>query len=334
MLSVLSVGKQAKRMAIVICCCLLSSCEKLYELDAEEYIGENLVFNGMLTNEEPPYFFHLTRPAAISAEDKEYEGISDAIIVITDVTENIKDTLRHIEPKQDATFGFFSYTYYDYHEQKNDTQYLYTHNKNALGIYMTTRLYGTEGHSYLLEIFHNGKYYASDIQKMEPALVITDIKLKSIDLGEKGKTWAPCISFINPKDVDNYYLFSAGTRNSAKNIKRLFTTADYWEYSILSDENLEEEVVDFIIDDGESPLGYPDGRHYPFISGGKAWVFANTLSKSCYEYFEQAIKQFRTDGGAYTPRPASIKGNISGGVYGCFRVSAISEKSIKINEDI
>nr|WP_186973903.1 hypothetical protein [Bacteroides intestinalis] len=40
------------------------------------------------------------------------------------------------------------------------------------------------------------------------------------------------------------------------------------------------------------------------------------------------LKQLRTDGGAYTPTPTSITGNISGGVYGCFRVSAVSEKGI------
>ena len=45
------------------------------------------------------------------------------------------------------------------------------------------------------------------------------------------------------------------------------------------------------------------------------------------------LKQFRTDGGAYTPSPSSITGNIRGGVvYGCFRVSAASEKGIYVGE--
>ena len=62
--------------------------------------------------------------------------------------------------------------------------------------------------------------------------------------------------------------------------------------------------------------------------GDSLYVWAQTISKSCYHVYEQMLKQLRTDGGAYTPTPTSIIGNISGGVYGCFRVSAVSEKGI------
>ena len=42
---------------------------------------------------------------------------------------------------------------------------------------------------------------------MEANLIITDLKVTKVDLGEKGETFAPCISFINPPG-ENYYLLS------------------------------------------------------------------------------------------------------------------------------
>lgn len=62
------------------------------------------------------------------------------------------------------------------------------------------------------------------------------------------------------------------------------------------------------------------------------FVLAQTISRSCYDVYHQMIDQLRTDGGAYTPAPGNIKSNISGGnVYGCFRVSAVSECSVSIH---
>ena len=46
---------------------------------------------------------------------------------------------------------------------------------------------------------------------------------------------------------------------------------------------------------------------------------------------EKAIGQLRTDGGAYTPTPTSVESNISGNVWGIFRVSAYSEKGMFVD---
>ena len=47
--------------------------------------------------------------------------------------------------------------------------------------------------------------------------------------------------------------------------------------------------------------------------GDSVYVWAQTISKSCYDVFDQMIRQFRSDGGAYTPAPSSVGSNISGG---------------------
>lgn len=57
------------------------------------------LFSGAISNDKPPYFFQLTKPAVISAEARHYEGIEDALIVIEDVTAGIKDTLTLIKPQ-------------------------------------------------------------------------------------------------------------------------------------------------------------------------------------------------------------------------------------------
>ena len=311
---------------------LLSACEEEFEISIPDSVLDGIVFNGVITNENPPYFFLLRKPAVMSAGDNVYEGIEDALIIVTDVTEGIRDTMQVLYPYGD--YGGIFYDFYDYYQKKNTREgvnpgYI---EDSCRGMYVTTKIYGIEGHSYQLEIYYNGKHYESDVQKMEPSLVITDLKLKYFDFNEKGGRWAPCISFTNPPGIDNYYLFRlySYTRRffSFSRPVSLMEENSFWEYSILSDEYLEENVKDFLIDDGENPLGYPPGWDYPV--GDSVYVWSQTISKSCYNVFDQMIRQFRTDGGAYTPAPTSVVGNISNGAFGCFRVSAISDKGIPI----
>lgn len=323
----------------VMCCaaCLLlqAGCEESFDMDFPDYVSGGIAFEGSVTSEHPPYFFHLTRPAAMAEEDNVFEGIDDATVVVTDLTEGIRDTLQLVEPYMD--YGGMFYNYYDYFKQEH-TRY----NANGMfepsgkGMYVTTKIYGIEGHSYQLDIYYEGKHCQSDVQRMEPALIFTDIKLKKFDLGEKGKSWAPCISFINPRGVDNYYLFKpyygSYTYFSFKMPENLLDTGQNWGYSILSDEYLEENVVDFLIDDGENALSYPTGWDYPKTDS--VFVWAQTISKSCYDVLGQLIEQFRTDGGAYTPVPTTVRGNISGGVYGYFSVCAVSEIGIATGEPL
>lgn len=314
---------------------LLTSCEEEFDVDIPDSMLEGIVFNGVVTNENPPYFFLLRKPTLMSAGDDMYEGIEDAMMVVTDLTEGIRDTMQVIYPYYGDYGGAF-YDFYDYHLKKNTRESVNPKDGDSTGrgMYVTTKIYGIEGHSYQLDIYHAGKHYQSDVQKMEPALAIADLKLKRFDFNEKGGTWAPCISFTNPSGVDNYYLFQLNSRTykhfSFSRPHSLLGANTFWEYSILSDEYLEENVVDFLVDDGENPLGYPPGWDY--LIGDSVYVWAHTISKSCYDIFDQMIRQFRSDGGAYTPAPSSVGSNISGGAYGCFRVSAVSEKGIATGE--
>lgn len=312
-------------------CILWVGCEEEIGIDSMKYVSDDLVFEGAVTNEAPPYFFRLTRPVGLTEDNRSfYQGVDDAVVVITDVTEGIRDTLALVPHR--AGYGGVFFDYYDYAKQRNDSTVI-----NGMfefhcdGVYVTTKIYGMEGHSYSLDIYHGGKHFQSDVQRMEPALVITGLKSKLVDLGEKGKKPAPCIDFVNPPG-ENYYLFYqyaySYKHNKLCNPHLFFGARNDWLYSIASDEHLEENVKDFIVDDGENAFGYGPGWSY--VDGDSLYVWAQTISRSCYDTYYQMIEQLRTDGGAYTPAPSNIRGNISGGVHGCFRVSAVSEKGISV----
>ena len=314
-------------------CLFFLSCEEEFKVDMPDNIADGIVFQGLISNGPPPYFFHLTKPAAISAEKWHYEGIEDAGVEIEDVTTGIKDTLQLIVPRKGNDIVYLNY--YNYHTQKEEEVML--HSKEWLrghGIYITTKIYGIEGHTYSLDIYYKGKHHTAT-EPMIPKTEITDLKVKSFDLGE-GKTgsWAPIISFVNQPEVDNYYLFHVKEYSAStfpvSSIYWLFRSDENWRYSILSDEHLGDTIVDLLVSDGEGVRNLSPGSHYPVISD-YVYVTIESMSKACYDIYDKAIEQLRTDGGAYTPTPTSVESNISGNVWGIFRVSAYSEKGMFID---
>lgn len=311
---------------VMVISCLLTACEEPYTIDSPMPI-DAMVFDGVITNEPPPYFFHLTKPSN-KWEERQYEGINDATIVITDLTAGIKDTLAVAIPDEDGDLY-----YYDYYKKKRVSEgvrpILYA--KMSDGIYVTTKIYGIEGHEYALDISYRGKHHTAQ-EKMIPKTKITSIKTKRITFidSDFGFRQAPLISFVNRPDEDNYYLFFIRGYSSKTNriaaIHSLFGTgasAQGWPYSILSDEHLEENVTDYLVSAGEAFDLRESGLEYPW--GDSVWVCMQSISKNCYDSYDAMIKQIRSDGGAFSLRPTSVKGNISGGVYGLFRVSAFSE---------
>ncbi len=173
----------------------------------------------------------------------------------------------------------------------------------------------------MLDIYYKGEHHTAT-EIMVPKTEITDLKVQSFDLGEEGKTasWAPIISFVNQPEIDNYYLFHVDGHSSLtfpiSSIYRLFRADEHWSYSILSDEHLGDTVVDLLVSDGEGVRNIAPGSHYPTI-GDSVFITMESISKACYDIYDKAIEQLRTDGGAYTPTPTNVK-VISGNVWGIF----------------
>lgn len=80
---------------------LLSGCEEEFDVDIPDSMLDGIVFNGVITSENPPYFFLLRKPALISGQDGQYEGIEDATMIVTDCTDGIKDTMQVLHPYDD-----------------------------------------------------------------------------------------------------------------------------------------------------------------------------------------------------------------------------------------
>ncbi len=104
-----------------------------------------------------------------------------------------------------------------------------------------------------------------------------------------------------------------------------------WPYSILSDEYLKEYVNGLDVCKGIAPDYWMNG--YPYVSDGRLmddyFIEMHSLTKEAYEYYKALIQQFRTDGGAYSPSPASPPTNLDNGALGFFRASAVNRVEFK-----
>lgn len=139
---------------------------------------------GLLRTSVHLIFFILQDLLPVSAGDYNYAGIEDAVIIITDITEGIRDTLQYVPPRFEGYDVYYNYYNYDT-KRKEEVSVL---SRSAVyGMYVTTKLYGIVGHSYSLDFYCDGKHFESEAQKMEQPLIITDLKVKKVDLGEKEK---------------------------------------------------------------------------------------------------------------------------------------------------
>lgn len=195
------------------------------------------------------------------------------------------------------------------------------------GLYVTNKIYGVENHTYELHIKYKGKEYTA-CERMVPKTPIDKIVMKRIDTGEGEPNETPCISFYNPPEEHNYYLLKTDFCSSkvlrVASVYNLYygtTNSAGWPYSILDDEYLAENVIDYVVSEGEQFV-LPNRPGFSYPVSDSIWIKMQSISENCYQVFDQMIKQIRSDGGTFSPRPTSVKSNIDNGAYGIFRVSA------------
>ena len=106
-----------------------------------------------------------------------------------------------------------------------------------------------------------------------------------------------------------------------------------WSELVIRDRNhpsiviwtpMNENVIDYVVSEGEQFV-LPNRPGFSYPVSDSIWIKMQSISENCYQVFDQMIKQIRSDGGTFSPRPTSVKSNIDNGAYGIFRVSAISE---------
>jgi hypothetical protein len=110
-------------------------------------------------------------------------------------------------------------------------------------------------------------------------------------------------------------------------LKAIVAIYRVWSYSLIQDTFLPEEVTGLSIDDGASIAKYAEFYPTPDPNYG-AEVKMHSVDAVTYYFYKALIDQFNNDGGAYTPTPATPKGNITGDAVGLFRALHKSSASV------
>lgn len=284
---------------LLLACLTMTGCVE--EIDFQyENSEKRIVIDGSITNQPGPYYFHLSESITqiVTSENGGYnenmgKPVKNATVVLSDNAGN-QEQLRFIGERTDI---------YD----------------PSQGWYIAESMTGVVGRTYTLTVTWNEKTYVA-VDKMKEVSVIDRIDFRTKHLEAKNEdVTIPLIYFHEPQDQKNYYLMYY-TINGYKGNSR------NWAFSILDDQYLNENVNGLEIDDGQSPSGRD--FYYQISTGDKVAVYLESLSPIAYFFYKNLIEQFDSDGGAFSPNPASPPSNISNGGLGLFRASAVSVKKV------
>ncbi|HYC86506.1 MAG TPA: DUF4249 family protein, partial [Chryseosolibacter sp.] len=188
-------------------------------------------------------------------------------------------------------------------------------------IIITPDITGSPGERFTLDIAvtYNGEtttYHSETVMLRTPAITHTSYVIRKGDVG-KNDSFVPLISFSEPQDEKNYYLFGICEVDYYGNAMWCGNTR-VWPYSIIDDKFLPAAVKGLSIDDGATVAKY--AQFYPDPPpGGGVQVNMYSINAQTYNFYKILLDQFNNDGGAYSPTPATPPGNISGDAIGLFR---------------
>lgn len=326
-----------KIIILIVFTITLFSCIEKFDLqlaDAEP----RLVVDGLITNKPGPYYLQLTLSKVGDISNQRNNSsemvhpVDNAIVVVSDNNGQI-DTLEYIEWDETE----YKYDYLTGWSVKEITDQSggiigkivitdpFEYNKR--GFYKSSHLNGIPESTYFLHIVHNGKEYNASVY-MPPVPDIDSIGylFKKSEIIGKSNYYVPLLYFTDNQSTKDYYLIQL--QND------IFTHSGYgassWQFSILSDAFLDPDIKGLNVSIGSSPKGKD---FYPYYSDGDSiYIALSSLTKEGYAYYQNLLDQFENDGGAYKASPASPPSNISNGGLGFFRASAVSEKTIKIQD--
>jgi len=302
------------------------SCIDDYELKLKSDKAR-LVVEGTVTNQNGPYLIRLTKSRfnlhieqIFSKGDTVYNyrfpydgtvGVQDAEVFITDKNTSFTDTLVK------CPTGIW------YHIEATDTypgwsRFEIADTSIIMGYYKTTKIKGIPSHTYALTIkWQDQEYHAECYMPPVPALDSVQFKLVQFE-NAKFDHNIPLIYFKEPQNERNYYLF--------------ITQAVYgWPYSILSDEYLKSYVNGLDVCKGVTPDYWV--TNYPYDHMDSYFIEMHSITREAYEYYKALIQQYKTDGGGYSPSPASPPTNLDNGALGFFRASAVNRVDFKKDEN-
>ena len=314
-------------LVVLILIVVAYSCTEQYDLKVKSE-EPRLVVEGTVTNLDGPNYVRLTQSSSdfnidfmirpINDSTSFYSSdraipIQDAKVYITDNNTLFTDSLVP------CSAGKWIIHFVDTINNRVYKEFRIPTKSISFGYYETTELKGVVGHTYSLTVkWQNKEFHAESYMPPVPAIDSVHFNFTKGEIGKNDYN-IPLIYFKEPQNERNYYLFITSSNSSV------------WPYSILSDEYLKSYVNGLDVCKGVSPDYWRTA--YPDLSDGKlSWDYSiemHSLTKEAYDYYNALIQQFKSDGGAYSPSPASPPTNLDNGALGFFRASAVNRVVFK-----
>ena len=347
-------------LSVLFALTLFSSCSEEFDLSVPG-AEPKLIVEGILTNEEGPYFVRLThssnefgktrqiiRQVAVHNNETDkyelvndtietkynYKSVDNALVIISD-NEGVSDTLKQFTFKEKTEFTEYKESKYtgSYKNYKGETISFNVFDPEDYNCYYyTTKIKGKSGNSYTLDIKHKNILYTST----ETMLDVPEID--SVTFGQRiSKEGSlvfdkPTVHFKNPPG-DNYMLFTIGipagiydNNTEDDQLRKFEKNSDrVWGFSVKSDKFLPDYVNGLRLPAGISDKDSYQNGFYSIHPGSKYVITMESISQHTFNYIGSLAKQFQSLGGVFHPTPSDPPGNISNGALGFFRVSAVSK---------
>jgi hypothetical protein len=289
------------------------------------------VIEGRISNLEGPYFVRITKTSnqlSLGVRDSA-EAVTGALVILSDNT-GTKDTLIPVDQSRITRYWYILRPDGSLDSMADNFESaFYTRER---GYYQTTRIKGTPGHTYHLEVQTGQEtFHADAYMPYVPALDSAEIKETAV-IPEGAKGLLPFVYFKEPDNEKNYYLlqFNDATDFRYDIPERYGYWGAYFPFYVVDDKILPSYVNGLavrVIFSGHS--SYSGSNYFSISPNNTQQVKLSSLTKEAYEYFKVLISQFEDDGNAYKPVPASAAGNISGGALGLFYATHVSYKLVR-----
>lgn len=232
----------------------LSSCEDVIDVNLDK--GETLlVVDGWITTKPAPYTIRLTNTAPYFT-NAPAPKVSGATVVITD-SEGVTDTLKESEP----------------------------------GVYVTRKIQGKVGNSYVLTVKTNGEEYTAQTQIK---------RVPPIDsLTAKFQKESPFF------ETDGYYVYYNGPEPEG--------VGDYYRFKIFQNDTLLDKPENLLFAEDKlvdgNYIGELQMNDVGFRKGDKIRGETWTITEDAYQYYVELELQI-SNGGLFSNPPANVRTNV------------------------
>jgi len=285
---------------ISICLFLIYSCEKIIDIDIPDR-EKKIVLNSLITPD-----------SIVKIHLSESESILNAGFLI-DIIE-------------DATVQL-------YENNSFATLLLYT----SEGCYVSSDFYPREENQYRVEVSVPGKDPVSSSVLIPDPVKIISIDTNVVIIDEMGAELQVRLKFVDPKEVENYYIVKAKSYGKEPENPALFGPVNVYlesESPIISQYGKPERGLVFsdkLIDGSTYELSF-DLYFYPYGSDSLStfiYFYLQSISESYYYYVvSKAMQEELTDNPF--AEPVQVYNNIEGGL-GIFGAYSSSVDSFRLN---